>query len=110
MTIPAHARRHVRGGNDPIRLDDLAEPEDNRDLDANTLRHGLMPKLTGDASDVYRGDGTRGKVSVLEVLTADPGAPANDTWWMVRTGSSPTTVSLKARIGGVTYVVAAMEF
>lgn len=44
------------------------------------------------------------------LLTADPAAPSDDTFWMVREGSAPTTVSLKARIGGVTYVVASMDF
>jgi hypothetical protein len=44
------------------------------------------------------------------VLTADPGAPADDTWWVVREGAGPTTVSVKARIGGVTQIIAQMEF
>lgn len=44
------------------------------------------------------------------VLTADPVSPSDDTWWVVREGVNPTTVSVKARIGGVTYIVAQMEF
>ncbi len=48
--------------------------------------------------------------STFTLLTADPASPTNDTWWVVRSGSSPTTVSVKARIGGVTYTVASMEF
>lgn len=43
------------------------------------------------------------------LLTADPGAPTNDTWWVVRTGTSPTmTVALKARIAGATYTIASI--
>ena len=43
------------------------------------------------------------------LLTADPGAPTNDTWWVVRTGASPTmTVALKARIAGATYTIASI--
>jgi hypothetical protein len=45
----------------------------------------------------------------LPLLTADPASPVNDTWWAVRTGSSPTqTVSIKVRIGGVTSTVASI--
>lgn len=40
------------------------------------------------------------------VLTADPGSPADDTWWVVRDGGSPQAVALKVRIGGVTYTLA----
>ena len=44
------------------------------------------------------------------LLTADPASPTNGTWWAVYTGSAPTTVAIKARLGGVTYVIASMEF
>jgi len=48
-------------------------------------------------------------VSVLTLLTSDPSSPVNDTAWVVREGTSPTqTVSLKVRIGGTTYTVAAI--
>lgn len=38
----AHASRHQSGGADAIKLDDLAAPDANTDLDASTTRHGLM--------------------------------------------------------------------
>jgi hypothetical protein len=41
-----------------FRIDDLAEGEDNADLDTSTLRHGLCPKLSGSTSQFLRGDGT----------------------------------------------------
>ncbi len=42
----------------------------------------------------------------LALLTADPASPVDDTWWAVRTGSSPTmAVAVKARIAGVTYSI-----
>lgn len=45
--------------------------------------------------------------SILTLLTADPASPIDDTWWMVRTGTSPAMqVTLKVRISGVTYEVA----
>ena len=43
-----HASRHESGGADAIKLDDLATPDDNTDLDVSTSRHGLMPKLYDD--------------------------------------------------------------
>lgn len=44
-----------------------------------------------------------------QVLTTDPATPSNDTYWVVREGTSPAqTISLKVRIGGVTYTVAAI--
>lgn len=54
----AHASTHQSGGSDPIRLDDLAAPDDNTDLDATTLRHGLLPKLGGGTTNYLRADGT----------------------------------------------------
>ena len=39
-----HASTHQAGGSDAIKLDDLAAPDDNTDLDATTSAHGLMPK------------------------------------------------------------------
>lgn len=41
-----------------FRIDDLAEGEDNADLDTSTSRHGLCPKLSGSTSQFLRGDGT----------------------------------------------------
>jgi hypothetical protein len=55
--LPHHVT-HESGGVDAIKLDDLAAPEDNTDLNATTLAHGLLPKLSGNAGDVLAGDGT----------------------------------------------------
>jgi hypothetical protein len=46
-----HATHHQSGGIDPIKLDDLATPDDNTDLNVSTSRHGLVPKISG--SDDY---------------------------------------------------------
>ena len=57
--------------------------------------------------DASGGGGSSSTAGVLVLLTADPAAPANDTVWAVREGTSPTQdVSIKARIGGVTVVIA----
>lgn len=57
-TPPAHASSHQSGGGDPIKLDDLAAPEDNTDLNADISKHGLLPKLGGGTSNFLRADGT----------------------------------------------------
>jgi len=55
-TPTAHAASHA-GGSDPLKLDDLATPDDNTDLNATTTRHGLLTKLDGSTSNFLRGDG-----------------------------------------------------
>lgn len=58
LTPVAHATRHQSGGADAIKLDTLAEPDDNTNLNVNTVRHGLCPKAPGDESLFLRGDST----------------------------------------------------
>src|SRR6056297_2547662 len=61
-----HATRHQSGGADAIKLDDLASPDDNTDLDASSTAHGLLPKLPDDATK--RLDGTGSWVDGGDVL------------------------------------------
>ena len=53
-----HASTHQSGGGDAIKLDDLAAPDDNTDLDATVSAHGLLPKLGGGTTNYLRADGT----------------------------------------------------
>lgn len=53
----AHHATHESGGGDAIKLDDLAAPDDNADLDASTSKHGLLKKLPGGTTDFFRADG-----------------------------------------------------
>lgn len=46
------------GGTALPKLDDLAAPDDNTDLNATTLVHGLLPKLGGGTTNFLRADGT----------------------------------------------------
>jgi hypothetical protein len=41
-----------------IKLDDFATPDDNTDLNASITRHGLLPKLSNNTRQFFRGDGT----------------------------------------------------
>jgi hypothetical protein len=52
----AHATSHQAGGSDAIKLDDLAEPDDNADLNASTAKHGLMPKGENSPNKAYFSD------------------------------------------------------
>lgn len=56
-TPTAHASTHQSGGADAIKLDDLAAPDDNTDLNATTSAHGLLPKLSGTATEFLDGTG-----------------------------------------------------
>lgn len=57
--VPAtHTSSHASGGSDPIKLDDLAAPDDNTDLNASTTKHGLLPKLSNVATEFLTGIGT----------------------------------------------------
>lgn len=57
-TPTSHASSHQSGGGDSIKLDDLAAPDDNTDLDATVLAHGLLPKLGGGTTNFLRADGS----------------------------------------------------
>lgn len=41
-----------------IKLDDLATPDDNTDLNASSTRHGLLPKLSNVVTEFLTGTGT----------------------------------------------------
>lgn len=58
--VDAHASTHQSGGSDAIKLDDLAAPDDNTDLNVSTSAHGLCPKAPNDTSKALLGDGTWG--------------------------------------------------
>lgn len=70
----AHGSSHQSGGSDAIKLDDLATPDDNTDLNASVSRHGLLPKLSGATNHFLRGDGTWSNPS-----TVASGAPTTFT-------------------------------
>lgn len=53
-----HAATHQAGGTDPLALDTLAAPTDIVTLNASSSAHGLLPKLSGVATDTLKGDGT----------------------------------------------------
>lgn len=65
----AHASSHQSGGGDAIKLDDLAAPDDNTDLDATTSVHGLLKKLDNNAAHFMNGQGSWATPSAGSVAT-----------------------------------------
>jgi len=61
---------------DALKLDDLAAPDDNTDLNASTTRHGLMPKLDDSAEHFFNGKGQQvalpgGGSCAIEIILGD---------------------------------------
>ena len=75
-----HAASHASGGSDAIKLDDLATPDDNTDLNASTTAHGLAPKATAPSA---------GLLSVLGIANAET----------VRTDKALFDATLPAAVG-----------
>lgn len=74
------------------KLDDLAAPDDNTDLDASTSTHGLMKKYPGGSTNFLREDGTFAAPAAGDldsVLTASSTIAANK----VRTIGGRLTIS-----------------
>ncbi len=53
----AHQATHNSGGADALKLDDLASPDDNADLNFSTTAHGLVPKGP-NSGNFLKDDGT----------------------------------------------------
>lgn len=69
--LVAHAANHKAGGSDPIKLDELATPDDNTNLNASATRHGLLPKLSNVATQFLNGIGNWIAVD-WEAITSKP--------------------------------------
>lgn len=57
FALAAHHTQHELAGIDPIKLDALFTPDDNTNLNATALRHGLLPKLPNDSAKYLNGLG-----------------------------------------------------
>lgn len=93
----AHATSHQSGGSDPIKLDDLAAPDDNTDLDASAAKHGLLPKLDGSATKALLGDGTWGTLSGFSfaspVIVHKGSGGAGTAWTLLNAAGAFMTIS-----------------
>lgn len=66
-----HASTHQSGGSDAIKLDDLAAPDDNTDLNASTSAHGLLNKLDNTATNFLDGTGAWDSVKDSDLSVSD---------------------------------------
>jgi hypothetical protein len=73
-----HAGTHGPAAADALKLDDLAAPDDNTDLDASTTKHGLLKKLPGGTTTFLRADGTFAAPPAAAAGTSFPGSPATN--------------------------------
>lgn len=83
-TVPAaHASSHASGGSDSLKLDDLAAPDDNTDLNASASAHGLLLKLSGVATEFLSGAGSwlslAGRSFAIRILTSGTAATYTPT-------------------------------
>ena len=88
-TPTAHTASHQSGGGDSIKLDDLASPDDNTDLDVTNAAHGLMKKLSNVATELFNGVGawvdytpSNGGISVYGNTNSTSISVLND-WYQV---------------------------
>jgi hypothetical protein len=93
-TPKAHHTSHESGGSDAVKLDDLATPDDNTDLNATTSRHGLLPKLSGSTTEFLRGDGAWATISgggstYFTDLLDTPSNYTGSAGYIVRVNSTP---------------------
>jgi hypothetical protein len=83
-----------------IKLDDFAIPDDNTDLNATSTYHGLLPKLSNNARQFLRGDGSW---ATFASLTATPvaanGSVAGDAAALATTNT--TFITCDSSVKGV---------
>jgi len=76
-----HNARHESGGADAIKLDDLAAPDDNTDLNVALTKHGLCPKAPNDTYQFLRGDGFFGGIQAAALPGHGPSKHTEGTAW-----------------------------
>lgn len=115
----AHATTHQAGGSDPIKLDNLAAPDDNTDLDVTSTTHGLAPKSPADATKFLNGAATpafalvkdsdlsTSDITTNDVSTSKHGFASKRMAVGVVTLTDGATPALDASLGNVFVLVAA---
>jgi len=89
-TTPVHHTTHESGGTDAIKLDDLATPDDNTDLNVSISRHGLVPKAPNDNTQYLNGLGAYADpVGFMSTLAKTMTARATAALMLTDLGVSP---------------------
>ena len=90
-----HQTRHNEGGLDELKLDDLGTPDDNTDLNANVGAHGLLPKLSGNASEFLNGAGAFTGVTAAEAtdIAMAEAQLSEELWEKVHSNDGTVTIT-----------------
>ncbi len=96
-TVAPHATSHEAGGTDVIPLDTLGAPSDVTTLNATTLVHGLLRKLSGTAADNLKGDGSWSSIVAAANLTGTIASAVQDL--ITRLGTIASGVWNGTKIG-----------
>lgn len=99
QTPKTHASTHQSGGADAIKLDDLAAPDDNTDLDVSTTRHGLVPKAPDDTEQFLRGDGSWAGLGITGYVPLDTILSSTSYDGDLFSSQSKTLIDLSAVFG-----------
>lgn len=95
LPLAAHALTHQAGGSDAIKLDALSAPDDVLALNATTGIHGLLPKLSGVATQFLNGIG-----AWTEPASSGAGALAPHASTHMPGGADVLTLTATARVLG----------
>lgn len=94
-----HKARHQSGGDDAIKLDDLAAPDDNADLNASITKHGLLKKLSNSADEFLGGTGLWAKLvsagGIIAWILSKPTDRLQHSNDAMRVTTSETMVKMK---------------
>lgn len=102
-TPSAHKTSHQSGGSDAIKLDDLAAPDDNTDLNASTSAHGLLKKLDNNAAHFLDGQGNWSAPSTgaVDTGTVSMFAMAVPSGWLECDGSAVSRSTYSALFSAI---------
>lgn len=111
-TPTSHATSHQSGGGDAIKLDDLAAPDDNTDLNASASAHGLLPKLSNVVTEYLNGQGgfslPPGSSGGTDVAVADGGtgrSTGTTAYSLIATGTTATGAQQTLANGATTEIL-----
>lgn len=96
------------------KLDDFTAPDDNTDLNATALKHGLLHKLGGGTINYLRADGIWAQpsgsgVTTWLALTDTPGSFSGQKGLLPRVNNGETALEFKNNAIPTTFVVAAND-
>lgn len=91
-----HSSHHGPSADDALKLDDLASPDDNTDLNAAITAHGLLPKLSGSSNEFLNGQGAFATVVAVEAndVANVEGDATTPIWEQILAGTGITITEI----------------